>query len=323
MAHNTVFRNISLKRLSSPEQLDSLLTVVRPKGWLALIGLTLVVAAGLVWAVMGTIPIKVGGEGLLIRGGGVHQIAPHVGGRLVDVRIAEGDQVTKGQVVARIAVPELEEELVAAHREVVRLEQALALESTARDPAALVEARASLARLQELFLAHSRVVAPADGRVLEVRKKSGDFIAQSESLASFEASRDDVRELDVVIFVPAELGQRIVPGMEAQVSPLTASVEEYGFILGKAVSVSEYPVSRQGMLSLLGNQELVDRFSVTGGALVEVRIEMVMDPSTPSGYRWSASDGPPSRLQSGTLVSAAVVIDRERPINMILPGRTR
>lgn len=63
---NTLFRQESLERLSSPEQLDQLMQIVTPKSWVPLGTLGVLVLVGLVWSVVGRIPITVTGSGLLV-----------------------------------------------------------------------------------------------------------------------------------------------------------------------------------------------------------------------------------------------------------------
>ena len=115
MAKNTaVFRKVSLDRLASPEQLDQLLQVTDARGWIALaaIGAVLITAIG--WGVMGKLPENVGGMGILVKSGGVFEVVPATSGRVIDLAVAVGDSVTDGQVVARIAQPELSDRLQAA-----------------------------------------------------------------------------------------------------------------------------------------------------------------------------------------------------------------
>lgn len=63
---NSLFRQESLERLSSPEQLDQLMQIVTPKSWIPLGTLGVLVVAGLIWSVVGQIPITVSGRGLLV-----------------------------------------------------------------------------------------------------------------------------------------------------------------------------------------------------------------------------------------------------------------
>lgn len=49
MSENKIFRKVSLDRLSSPEELDQRLAVTTPIGWLALVSISLLVTAALIW----------------------------------------------------------------------------------------------------------------------------------------------------------------------------------------------------------------------------------------------------------------------------------
>jgi len=51
-----VFKKSALERLASPEQLDKAITVSNPVSWLALLGLTIIIAATIAWAWFGTFP---------------------------------------------------------------------------------------------------------------------------------------------------------------------------------------------------------------------------------------------------------------------------
>lgn len=90
--NTTLFRKESLERLSSPEQLDQLMQIVSLKSWLPLGTLGVLVVGGLIWSIVGRIPITVTGEGLLV------QSSDH-GDELVGVAYfpkAEGDRIQPG-----------------------------------------------------------------------------------------------------------------------------------------------------------------------------------------------------------------------------------
>ena len=61
-----IFRQAALDRLSSPEQLDQLVVVADPVGWLAAGTVTALLAAILVWGIWGKIPDQVNGKGILV-----------------------------------------------------------------------------------------------------------------------------------------------------------------------------------------------------------------------------------------------------------------
>lgn len=102
-----IFRKVALERLSSPEQLDQLLQVTNPRGWLALGALGALLLASLAWAVFGSIPTEAGGEGILLRQGGVTSLVAAEQGQVEEVLVSVGDVIEKGQVVARVRQQEL------------------------------------------------------------------------------------------------------------------------------------------------------------------------------------------------------------------------
>ena len=106
-AANQIFRQEVLDRLSSPEQLNLLMRVTDGKGWLALLACGLILATALVWGVFGRVPTKVTGSGILLPLGGLAGLVAVADGQLTTLEVKPGDQVTRGQVVARLAQPDL------------------------------------------------------------------------------------------------------------------------------------------------------------------------------------------------------------------------
>ena len=65
-----IFREAAIERLSNPEQLDHVVGVTRPFDWMAAAALALGIAVLLAWSVLGRIPSRVSGEGILLSSGG-------------------------------------------------------------------------------------------------------------------------------------------------------------------------------------------------------------------------------------------------------------
>lgn len=108
MAEN-IFRQAALERLSSPEQLDRLVTVASPKAWIALFTLGMIVAAAVVWGIFGKIPTRVEGQGILISSGGrVVNVQAAGSGFLTEINVAVGHPVEAGQTVARLSQTDAE-----------------------------------------------------------------------------------------------------------------------------------------------------------------------------------------------------------------------
>ena len=98
----TIFRQESLERLSSPERLDQLMQVVAPLDWLILVALGSLVLGVVGWSVWGRIPITVEGRGVLLYPDQASEIQSPIAGQLVGLNLKVGDRVQKGQVVGWI-----------------------------------------------------------------------------------------------------------------------------------------------------------------------------------------------------------------------------
>src|SRR5262245_46145061 len=95
-----IFRAAAVERHSWPEQLDQLIDVTRPMDWVAAIAVGLGLVAVVSWSILGRIPTRVAGEGILVSDSGrVVDAVSSGAGRLVAVDVSVGDKVTQGQIV--------------------------------------------------------------------------------------------------------------------------------------------------------------------------------------------------------------------------------
>jgi len=307
-----IFREISLKRLSSPEQLDQLMKVTSPKAWLALVSLGLLLASAIVWSFIGSIPTKITGHGILLNDGGVISLTHIASGQVIDLRLASGNRVKRGDVIARIEQPELVEKI---NESIVQLS-----ELTQHGKTELPEYQALQKQIEQLrgeLDNRSQIISPIDGRILEMNMQKGSIVASGEVLATLEISSAAAR-LEAVLYVNAELAGKIRPGMEVQLSPTIVNKVEYGFMLGRVISIAEYPETARSMMQPLGNEILVSLLAGQDAPL-KVQVDLIPDNSTKSGYKWSSPAGPPHVIPSGTLTYGAVVIANEKPINKVIP----
>ncbi len=112
-----IFREVSLKHLSTPEQIDDVIRVTSPAGWLALGALALLMAVGIVLSIIGTVPEKVVAKGILISPGGVVDVISSTQGQVTKFLVTPGDWVASGQVIAHVAQPDIASELKTAEAE--------------------------------------------------------------------------------------------------------------------------------------------------------------------------------------------------------------
>lgn len=95
-----LFRQAALDRISSPDQLDQAVRVVRPIHGVGVVAVLVIVLAGFVWSVLSTAPVSVRGQGILLSAEGVAVVSSPSEGRIESILIEPGDVVRAGQTVA-------------------------------------------------------------------------------------------------------------------------------------------------------------------------------------------------------------------------------
>lgn len=195
-----IFRQAALDRLSSPDQLDTMIQITSPRSWLAL-GVILSIFAGLIiWAIFGNLTRSVDGLGFLLPAAAAaeNSIVAPADGQVLRYHVQVGDQVNRDQVLATLLVQGED-----------GASQNLELSSTASG-----EVQALAAPPQ------SAVVA---GQPLLILAEAG---AQSEG---FQA----------IMYVPFINAQDLERGMEVRISPLSFPAQEYGFLLGEVQFIGQ------------------------------------------------------------------------------------
>ena len=186
----------------------------------------------------------------------------------------------------------------------------------------VLAAERDVERLEAQYERAIEVTAPYTGRVLEVVVNAGDLVGPGASLARLDREGRDVQSLEAVLYVPAQDGKRLRPGMPVQLAPTTFKREEFGTVRARVTSVSDFPATQEGMMRTLANANLVQTLS-GGTAPYEVYASLELDPDTPTGYAWSSSHGPDATLQSGTVAAATVAVEQQRPLALVIPALRR
>ncbi|GGS93526.1 hypothetical protein GCM10010156_59750 [Planobispora rosea] len=96
------FRFKALQRMREPDELDSVTSLARPRGWIAVLVVTALIAGAGVWAFAGRLPYTVRAEGLLTRPLGVAPLHSTLTGLVRDVRVAPADDVRAGQLLGEV-----------------------------------------------------------------------------------------------------------------------------------------------------------------------------------------------------------------------------
>src|SRR5690349_10383812 len=123
MSENPLFRKAALDKLASPERLDVLMQVTSPMGWMALTTVAGILIGVIVWSIFGSIPERIDGQGVLLRGGANKEIRSTGSGTLASLDLKEGQMVTVGQQLGTISAAGNNEEVNVARTKVQQLEQ--------------------------------------------------------------------------------------------------------------------------------------------------------------------------------------------------------
>ena len=134
MSENPLFRKAALDKLASPERLDVLMQVTSPMGWMALTTVAGILVGVIVWSIFGSIPERINGEGVLLRGGANKEIRSTGSGTLSSLDLKEGQTITVGQVLGTIAAAGNNEEVNVARTKVQQLETAARVSEHGRRP---------------------------------------------------------------------------------------------------------------------------------------------------------------------------------------------
>lgn len=94
-----LYRKSALERMSNPEQLDKVLKVTSPMSWIALMGITLIIVVTVVWSIIGTIPETITAKGVVSAVVGSNSVYTEDAGKVVSLRVREGDEVHLGDPV--------------------------------------------------------------------------------------------------------------------------------------------------------------------------------------------------------------------------------
>ncbi|MFM8831929.1 MAG: NHLP bacteriocin system secretion protein [Spartobacteria bacterium] len=179
----------------------------------------------------------------------------------------------------------------------------------------LQHSESQLLNLQAQLQRNASVVSPRSGRVVSVDAAIGQNLNPGTQIVTLERSSEPMKAL---LFFPSGKGKEIQVGMPLQLSPETVRVDRYGYACGYVEDVGQVPATEGSMMAVVANKSLVDAVS-SEGTVLKVAGHLETNASTPSGFQWSSSQGPPFGISSGTLCKARAVTMQIRPIELVIP----
>lgn len=87
------FRTKALAKRRQAEELDRLPEVAKPRGWLAALALTVLIAGLVAFLLAGSIPRRVAGDGVLASEGGIAEVQSDAAGVVAEVLVEPGSEV--------------------------------------------------------------------------------------------------------------------------------------------------------------------------------------------------------------------------------------
>jgi HlyD family secretion protein len=163
------------------------------------------------------------------------------------------------------------------------------------------------------------VYSPYTGRILELIVATGDRVTVGAEIASIELPATRGMGLQYYATFPAQYGELLDVNLPVEIEVSGVDPKQYGFLLGKIKYLSPYPVTIEELKSDMRNSEIVSYLKGPNQIVYSAIIELQRDPSTKSGYKWSAEDGPPWEFSSGTTGTVKTIVERQPPIIYVLP----
>lgn len=160
------------------------------------------------------------------------------------------------------------------------------------------------------------VTAPFSGQIVGLNVSPGQVVQFGEPLYTIQRSVAQPSNTSVYLFVPSANGSGLAPGMSVNVTVSTAPSAAFGVLRGKISRVSEAPLSTAAVTALVGNPDLAQVLTKNGPPLL-AEVTLTRNGKTRSGFSWSTPKGPPFPLEAGTPVTAKVVEQQQKPINVI------
>jgi NHLM bacteriocin system secretion protein len=175
--------------------------------------------------------------------------------------------------------------------------------------------------LEKLLLQQSFSLIKTEkaGKVLEIDVSIGKNVEPGQMITSIELPLQPNQKLEFYTLIGAEYGVLLKAGLNTQIEVAGIDPKQYGYLLGKVIYVSPFPVSQQEVFSEVPNLELSQFLRGKNEAVYSLIVELFPDPTMSSGFKWTTNWGPPNPITTGTLGVARVIVQERRPIFYILP----
>ncbi len=307
MQSDSIFSKEALDKLRSPEKLDTMLKITTPVTWLALIAILVLLFSVVLWSIFGAFTTKAQGVGLIMDSAGLQNISHVATGKIAKLFVKPGTVVKRGTLIAQLVQADQAADTSLA-------KYGVELASSDRD--AFNRAYQLNSKEYQLAVAEN-VFSDFDGVISEVMVDEGSIVPAGNPICSVRITHN-IDELSGLLYISLDNAKRVEPGMTIQIAPNGVDTSQSGSLLGVVRSISDYPISAQGISQHLGNQQLASFvLQQLNGAVMEVAFDLVKDADSPSGYLWTSVVGEHKPVSPGTFCSASIIVERKPPIQKV------
>jgi HlyD family secretion protein len=330
------------------------MTVVKPSNVMGLISISILIVVAVIWGFFGSVPDIVSGSGVLVNIDQIVSVKYSYQGPIKNIFVSRGDKVTSGQIIARIERQDILDQIRVQEKKLEGFQSMKEMLNSANKSGdkknqilkslydqgliteneyinsrqtelsidqQITEARQQILVLNENYQTSTQVLANCTGTIMEVPVRRGDYIQPGGTIAVIESSNSSIATEALIYFAGSD-GKKIIPGMKIGIVPTTVKQEEYGYIQGLITDVSTFPISDNYLISSLQNTTLANTFHQIPNP-IEVKVSIIPDPSTYSGYKWSSSKGPAQKIGPGFMCTASVTTSSKHPVELLIPTLKR
>ncbi len=250
-----IYRKAALERLATVDQLDKVMKITSPLSWLALLGVTGIIVATLIWSFIGSLPSTITARGIIVSSSTPTNTLCANGDGTVILNVTEGQEIRKGDVIARILPNDINQETI----------------ECVSDQWGWVS------------------------NILKINDKdiNGEAVTAGTELIRVRPHPRGNQKQVVVCYVPFSDIGKIDFNMIATITLTSASSSEYGHMEGQVINIDRIATTNKGIEAVVGSDNNMAQKFVNDGAVCAVTLEPTEagDNISANGYWWSNEKG--------------------------------
>ena len=299
-----LFRKSALDTMATPEQLDKQVKITTPATWIVCLAMCVAMITFILWSFTYQISNGVSMDGVIFTNKDIVQIKSERECMVTDVLVTAGEHVDIGDIIAIVSYDELLEQI---EEERYQLSQLLP------NSEEYTKKKEKLEEMVKEYVALTVIKSNCAGYVQNITT-DGNALKIGEDIVSL---MQDSGYNEVVAYVPMQIANNLNLGMLAQISPMYAPREEYGYMTGAVTYIGKVPITEENIREKMGTLSYVEGI-LPNTSYVEVRMKLDIDLNSANNYQWSNQKGEKLPVELGTQCSIIVVTSEYYPIELLL-----